>query len=102
MAIAYHVTAALFSQFDPSHLLEGEGNFNFGRTPILVGGREHPQYPGSVAWSEASHFGSICFLRVRKVWNRYTKAMATPTAYGVEPVAEAAGDTISGERNCLR
>ena len=30
MAIAYHGTAALFSQFDPSHLLEGDGKFKFG------------------------------------------------------------------------
>lgn len=30
MAIAYHGSAALFSQFDPSHLLEGDGNFKFG------------------------------------------------------------------------
>lgn len=30
MAIAYHGTAALFSQFDASHLLEGDGKFKFG------------------------------------------------------------------------
>lgn len=30
MAIAYHGSAALFDRFDPSHLLEGEGNFKFG------------------------------------------------------------------------
>ena len=30
MAIAFHGTAALFSQFDPSHLLEGDGKFKFG------------------------------------------------------------------------
>ena len=30
MVIAYHGTAALFSRFDPSHLLEGDGKFKFG------------------------------------------------------------------------
>ena len=30
MAIAYHGTAALFSRFDPSYLLEGDGKFKFG------------------------------------------------------------------------
>lgn len=30
MTIAYHGSAALFSQFDPSHLLEGDGKFKFG------------------------------------------------------------------------
>lgn len=30
MATAYHGTAALFSRFDPSHLLEGDGKFKFG------------------------------------------------------------------------
>ena len=30
MAIAYHGSAALFSRFDPMHLLEGDGKFKFG------------------------------------------------------------------------
>ena len=30
MAIAYHGSAALFSRFDPTHLLEGDGKFKFG------------------------------------------------------------------------
>ena len=30
MAIAYHGSAALFREFDPSHLLEGDGKFKFG------------------------------------------------------------------------
>ena len=30
MAIAYHGSAALFSCFDPTHLLEGDGKFKFG------------------------------------------------------------------------
>ena len=30
MAIAFHGSAALFSEFDPSHLLEGDGKFKFG------------------------------------------------------------------------
>ena len=35
MAIAYHGTAALFSRFDPSHLLEGDGKEYVG--PNLMG-----------------------------------------------------------------
>ena len=30
MAIAYHGSAALFREFDPTHLLEGDGKFKFG------------------------------------------------------------------------
>lgn len=30
MAIAYHGSAALFKEFDPTHLLEGDGKFKFG------------------------------------------------------------------------
>ena len=30
MAIAYHGSAALYSRFDPTHLLEGDGKFKFG------------------------------------------------------------------------
>ena len=30
MAIAYHGSAALFREFDPAHLLEGDGKFKFG------------------------------------------------------------------------
>ena len=30
MAIAFHGSAALFSEFDPSHLLESDGKFKFG------------------------------------------------------------------------
>lgn len=29
MAIAYHGSAALFSRFDPTHLLEGDGKLDY-------------------------------------------------------------------------
>lgn len=49
MAIAYHGSAALFSSFDPSHLLEGDGKFKFG-----VGAYLTSRYTTAAHYSGAS------------------------------------------------
>lgn len=49
MAIAYHGSAALFSCFDPSHLLEGDGKFKFG-----VGAYLTSRYTTAAHYSGAS------------------------------------------------
>ena len=49
MAIAYHGSAALFSRFDPTHLLEGDGKFKFG-----VGAYLTSRYTTAAHYSGAS------------------------------------------------
>ena len=49
MAIAYHGSAALFSRFDPVHLLEGDGKFKFG-----VGAYLTSRYTTAAHYSGAS------------------------------------------------
>ena len=49
MAIAYHGSAALFSRFDPTHLLEGDGKFKFG-----VGAYLTSRYTTAAHYSSAS------------------------------------------------
>lgn len=49
MAIAYHGSAALFSRFDPIHLLEGDGKFKFG-----VGAYLTSRYTTAAHYSGAS------------------------------------------------
>lgn len=49
MAIAYHGSAALFKEFDPAHLLEGDGKFKFG-----VGAYLTSRYTTAAHYSGAS------------------------------------------------
>jgi len=49
MAIAFHGSAALFSRFDPTHLLEGDGKFKFG-----VGAYLTSRYTTAAHYSGAS------------------------------------------------
>lgn len=49
MAFAYHGSAALFSRFDPTHILEGDGKFKFG-----VGAYLTSRYTTAAHYSGAS------------------------------------------------
>ncbi len=49
MATAYHGSAALFKEFDPAHLLEGDGKFKFG-----VGAYLTSRYTTAAHYSGAS------------------------------------------------
>ena len=48
MATAYHGSAALFKEFDPAHLLEGDGKFKFGVGAYLTS-----------RYTTASHYSGV-------------------------------------------